>query len=190
VYITFHAEPEYSGTAGAFGNAADYRAAYRRIVDRFRAQGVTNVKWVPVLMAWTFARSGGNPGQFWPGDAYVDAVGVDGYNWFGCSGGAATWNSFGSIFQKAYSWIAGRRLPMMVVEWGAPEDRADPFRKANWLTEAATWIKSHPNIKVVEYFHARDINPSKNRDCDWTVDSSLWTRLAFHDLATDPYFNP
>ena len=190
LYLTFHAEPEYHGAAGAFGTAADYRAAYRRIVDRFRAQGVTNVRWVPVLMAWSFSRPSGNPGAFWPGDAYVDAVGVDGYNWFGCTGGRASWNSFESIFQRAYDWVAARRRPMMVVEWGTVEDPDDPLRKAQWFTDAAEWIQDHPNIKAVEYFHARDINPSKNRDCDWTIDSSVLSQVAFANLATDPYFNP
>ncbi|MGH2686900.1 MAG: hypothetical protein ACRDJP_15660, partial [Actinomycetota bacterium] len=191
VYLSFHAEPEYSGASGAFGDAEDFRAAWVHLVTRFEELGVTNVRWVLVLMGWTFnARSDRDPAAYWPGDDVVDAVGVDGYNWFGCSGGNQDWQTFRSIFQDPYDWIAARDKPMILGEWGSVEDPSNPAAKAEWIAAASTWIKAHPNVKVVSYFHSHDVNPSRNRDCDWTLDSSTPVMGAFRTMVTDPYFNP
>lgn len=56
---------------------ADYSAAYRRIVDRFRAKGVKNVAFV-----WhSFASTGSRKAMDWyPGDGYVDWVGISYFN--------------------------------------------------------------------------------------------------------------
>ena len=58
VYLTFHHEPE--DDLGTWGTAADYAAAFRRVVTVFRSRGVTNVAFVWTMMNWTFdPRSGG-----------------------------------------------------------------------------------------------------------------------------------
>lgn len=52
-------------------------AAWRHLVTVFRNQGVHNVKWL-----WTINRLGGKaelPQRWWPGDSYVDWIGIDGY---------------------------------------------------------------------------------------------------------------
>ena len=54
-------------------------AAFRHIVDVFRARGVPNVAFVWTMMAWTMNPSSGrNAMDYYPGDAYVDYVGADG----------------------------------------------------------------------------------------------------------------
>jgi len=63
------------GTDGS--SAATYIAAYRHIVSIFREEGVNNVTWL-----WDPNVSyGGSPklSTLYPGDAYVDWVGLDGY---------------------------------------------------------------------------------------------------------------
>jgi hypothetical protein len=191
VYLSFHAEPEFNGASGPFGTESDFRAVWRHLVTRFEELEVTNVNWVLVMMSWTFdPRSGRVPEAYWPGADVVDAVGVDGYNWYGCSGGNQPWTAFGSIFQAPHDWIAERGKPMVLGEWGSVEHPANPAAKAEWIAEAATWIKLHPNVKVVSYFHSHDVNPANNRDCDWTLDSSAQSMAAFRSMVADPYFNP
>ncbi len=60
---------------------ADWVAAWRHVVTVFRQQGATNVTWL-----WTMNRSVnrglsrmGPVADYWPGAAYVDWVGIDGY---------------------------------------------------------------------------------------------------------------
>lgn len=192
VYLAFHAEPEYNGTGGAFGTGADFRAAWRRIVNRFRARGVTNVSWVMVLMGWTYnPASHRNPADYYAGPTYVDAVGADAYNWYECrSAIKSQWLSFGSAFQAAYTWSVSKGKPLVAAEWGTVEDPEDPARKALWLRDAASWIQSHPNMKVVSYFHFDDENLAEGRDCDWTLDTSAASLLAFREVAAQAHFQP
>lgn len=69
------------------------------------------------------------PGSFdayYPGDAYVDWTGLDGYNY------GLAWRSFSTLFGPSYADIT--RLtskPLMVAEWGAGPERlitAGPVR--------------------------------------------------------------
>jgi hypothetical protein len=66
------------GTAGMHNTAAEYVAMWRHVWGIFHAVGVHNVIWV-----WSpnfLYRSGLNHlSSLYPGDRYVDAVGIDGY---------------------------------------------------------------------------------------------------------------
>lgn len=190
LYLAFHHEPE-TNKAGTMGTPADFAAAWRHIVTRFRALGVTNVKFVLTLTGWSFdPRSGRNPDSYWPGAGYVDAVGVDGYNHMSCiSGGAGQqWRSFGDIFAVPYAWVARKGVPMMIPEFGSVEDPASPGRKAAWLRDALVWLKAHRNVKAVSYFHVE--NFQNGRACRWLVDSSPASLTAFSDIARDPHLRP
>lgn len=57
--------------------AATWVAAWRHVVTVFRAAGATNVTWLLTLNI-AFPRSG-PVAAYWPGAAYVDWVGIDGY---------------------------------------------------------------------------------------------------------------
>jgi mannan endo-1,4-beta-mannosidase len=66
-------------------------AAWRRVVQVFRGQGADNVTWL-----WTISRvqDEGPARDYWPGAAYVNWVGIDGYytGWH---------DTFGSVFVRA-----------------------------------------------------------------------------------------
>ena len=90
IYFAFHHKPE--NDLSRFGSAQDYAAAFRHIVDVFRAEGVTNVAFVWNMMGWSFdSRSGVDVNAFYPGDDYVDFIAGDGYNRYPLSG---NWVSF------------------------------------------------------------------------------------------------
>jgi hypothetical protein len=58
ILMSYYHEPPDNFPSDA--NASDFRAAFRRMVQRFRAAGATNVSWGPVLSApWDFQTSGG-----------------------------------------------------------------------------------------------------------------------------------
>ena len=66
---------------------AKFRAAWIHTWTLFQQEGATNVEWV-----WC-PNNGNYPYKgFYPGDRYVDWVGVDGYNWT-----RAPWLSFAQI---------------------------------------------------------------------------------------------
>ncbi len=84
VFFSFNHEPEDdkdTATEKKAGTPAEFVAAFQHIHDRFEAAGVTNVSYVPILMASSI--KSGNGDLYYPGADFVDFVGVDGYNWYG-----------------------------------------------------------------------------------------------------------
>lgn len=159
---------------------ASFVAAWRHIHELFAAAGATNViwAWCPNAAAFT---SGKAP-PYYPGDAYVDWICADGYNWAPGRPGDS-WQSFADIFADFYAWAAPRGKPLMVAEFGAQE-RA-PGEKARWIADAQRAVKERfPRIAALVYFN-------EDRDgYDWRVETSPSAEAAFRDLARDPYFSP
>ncbi len=85
----------WSGSA----TASTYVAAWRHIVSLFRADGVTNVQWV-----WSPNVQEGSKypiSPYFPGDEWIDYVGLDGYNWG--TNNQGTWQSAQDVFAASYS---------------------------------------------------------------------------------------
>jgi len=160
------------------GAPADYIAAWRHIVDVFRARGATNVQWVWCPNASAFGD--GEAQAFYPGEEYVDWVCADGYNW--APGRVEDdWRSFEDIFASFYAWASQQNKKIMVGEFGVQERSGDD--KARWVEDARTTLKTKfPLIKAVVYFNA-------NADYDWRMNSSPSASQAFKDMANDPWFN-
>lgn len=81
--FAFNHEPEASGNTSR-GTAEDFKRAWRRVVDIFRQQGVTNVDYTLQMTDWSYRTSTTDVrhvSRWYPGDAYVDILGADAYNW-------------------------------------------------------------------------------------------------------------
>jgi hypothetical protein len=180
LFFVFHHEPEGEG------DPADYVAAYKHIHDRFVADGVTNVSYGWVLMDYTFRIGPAAADQWYPGSSYVDIIGSDQYNWYTCPGHEAPWNDFQSLAQPFYDYGVSKGKPMMLGEWAAREDTADSGRKADWITAAASTLKSWPEVKVVAWYE----NGAGGDVCLLDVDTSQSATRAFTNMGADPYFNP
>jgi Glycosyl hydrolase family 26 len=154
------------------GSPASFIAAWRRIHGIFDRAGVTNVSWVWCPNAWGF-NTGVAP-KFYPGDAYVDWICADGYNWSPGRRGDQ-WRSFEWTFQAFYDWGSARGKPLMIGEFGAQERK--PGEKAQWLRDAATTLRTKfTAIRAVVYFDVK-------KRYDWRLDSSASTAGAFRSLA-------
>jgi hypothetical protein len=131
--------PDIGGTAkirAAAGTRAEYVAAYRHIVDRFRARGVTNVVWAWTMSGWTAtdASKAWSLQQLWPGPGYVNVIMWDPYNH-----SATNWRSFGQMIAPFYNSIRGglldpvdttaKKLPLGLAEYGCIADS----RRPAWL---------------------------------------------------------
>jgi len=163
---------------------AQFIQAWRYVHDIFVAQGATNVEWVWSPNAFNFAT--GKSQTFFPGDAYVDWIGADGYNWAPGKAGAS-WNPFKNVFASFYSWAAPKPQPLMIGETGVQERGAG--EKAQWITDMGNTIKnSYPEIKALVYFDAY-ATANFGGWYDFRVDTSASSYAAFRTLAQDPYFN-
>ena len=87
MYFIFNHEPE-AGASDSNGSAQEFIAAWRQVITIFRDQGVTNAKYVWTMTDYAFWRTDGGRADLWyPGDAYVDAIASDSYNWSNCRPG-------------------------------------------------------------------------------------------------------
>jgi hypothetical protein len=143
--------------------------AWRHVHDLFTAQGVTNVTWV-----WSpnIEYSTSTPlSELYPGDAYVDWVAMDGYNW-GNVGAWHTWEAFSALFQQTYNdLLAITAKPMMIAETASTEQAGN---KASWISDAYTTQIPHyfPRIKAVIWFNV-------DKETDWRIESSPAAQNAF-----------
>ncbi|WP_309135523.1 PKD domain-containing protein [Cellulomonas sp.] len=183
VYVTLHHEAD---TAGAtYGTAAEYVAAWRRYVEVFRAEGVTNVLWTWVPTTGALMRPTTDPTAkgFYPGDDVVDRVGTDAYNWFGCkSGNTAEWRSLQHVTEglRAFAWNHGKKA--VLAEWGSVEDPAQPGRRAAWLRDAFDLFASWGDLEAVAYFDTVGT-------CDWRLGTGLAAQT-YRELAAGAALHP
>lgn len=169
-----------SNSAGQTDGPAKYVAAWRHIHDIFVARGATNAVWVWAPNATSVPVAAWNTWQsYYPGDAYVDWVGVSSYNW-GNLRSWSTWHSMTATVQGLYS-VYSQRKPMMITETASTESGGD---KAAWIADARVTVpRDFPSIAAVVWF-------DENKETNWRIDSSSAALAAFVGLAKDPVFNP
>lgn len=139
----------------------EYIAAWRRVVDRFRAAGADNVLWVwsphVAYQYWEL---------YYPGDAYVDwtATGVLNY------GPIAQWSSWWSIaeiFGTRYAELEKFGKPLMLAEFGSLKVGGD---RAAWYRDALTALPTrYPAVKAVLFFEVGRDQTVTYQTLDWTV---------------------
>jgi beta-mannanase len=164
----------------AAGGAAKYIAAYRHVHDLFVADGATNVVWVWCPLVTDVPNESWNHWtNYYPGDAYVDWVGLDAYNW-GTSSSCCTWQTFAELSTSLYGDYAGKK-PLIIPETASAEFGGN---KAAWITDFRQQLKTNfTAIKAVVWF---DIN----KETDWRIASSPATLAAYKAMALDPFFRP
>ena len=150
--------PDLGGTnriAAAAGSRAEWAAAHRYIVDRFRARGVANVVWAWTVSGWAVDDRSTWAGyqELWPGQGYVDLVLWDPYN-----RDPGRWRSPSEIIAPFYDAVraglldpvdrTAARLPLGLAEYGVVDD---PRREA-WLRSVPEALEDRPQIVYANYF--------------------------------------
>ena len=162
MFLALHHEPENDVNPNGGGmTAKDFAAMYRHTVKRLRADGVTNVVFVMVYMAYEPWCVQPWFTDLWPGDDAVDWVGMDPYL-FAKPGGYGH-GDFAYLVNRTsdprkwpgfYTWVTRTHgnKPLMVAEWGVYEYPADPEQKAWIFSTVAEQIGQFPRIKALVYF--------------------------------------
>ncbi len=143
----------YPWQANGNGNTpADYKRAFRHVHRIFDAHGATNVSWV----FSTDTLAGGQPTslaemkRYYPGNQYVDWVGLSGFNW-GPESPWTTERGFRDTFAPSVDQIEGFHKPVMLSEIGSSIHSDD---QAAWLRTALSDIRRMPAVKAVVWFDA------------------------------------
>jgi hypothetical protein len=164
----------YPWSLGVDGNSAsDYINAYRHVVRIFRSENANNVKHV-------WAPNTGTFGSLFPGNDYIDFLGLDGYNW-----GAKfnTWESFEQVFDSSYRSITKlSRKPLLITEFGANQHGGD---KPAWIRHglSRSVLERYPQIRALIIFD------KYYDDADWRVSSSDASESALRSALNDSVFD-
>jgi hypothetical protein len=167
----------YAWSAAGNNNDNDaYVAAWKRLHRIFAEQKATNVSWVwspnwnsrPVEAWNTFA-------ALYPGDEYVDWVGVSGYNLHR--------ETPDTLFAPIYRAYAATK-PLLITEVGAV-DRGGRT-KADWITLFARWVEAHPGVGGVAWF---DTDTHPGSDEKWRIDTDAESLAAYRAMAASARFS-
>ncbi len=144
---------------GPHNNAPqDFIAAWQHVHDIFQKQGAKNVIWIwSPHPAYTFA-------EFYPGDAFVDYVGVGVLN-YGSIAAWSQWWSFKDIFGKCYDSLQQYKKPIMITEFGS---LAVGGNRARWYANALDSMpQRYPLVKAIVFFHFSKDNTTTQQTLNW-----------------------
>ena len=136
--------------------------AWRHVRDLF--QGVSNVRFVFTVNSDSVPDTAANSiASYYPGDAYVDDVAVDGFN-FG-----SPWYSFDSILRAPLTQLATYKKPIYILSMAS----AQGPEKAAWITDAFTvQLPKYPGVVGWVWFN-------QNKEQNWLVSSDPASLAAF-----------
>ena len=168
----------WSGTANG-NRPAEYIPAWRRIRNIFKIVGANNA-----IFVWAPNRDGSQSSakatydKYYPGNAYVDMIGLNGYNWgtmYNTPTWTSRWQSFTEVFGHSYSVYARRTNKNMMISEMASTEKGGS--KAAWIKDAFSQIKyNYPRIKQATWFNI-------NKETDWRVNNSSINLNAFKTYA-------
>ena len=194
-FLALHHEPENDvrTTVSSGMTAKDYAAMYRYVITRLRANGVTDAVNVIAYMGnekW-MAQSWWK--DIYPGDAYVDWIGLDSY--VSVEPGYYHYGDMGDLLDRQptgggpgwYDWAVSNHptKPIMVAEWGMYHRRAVVTDKAAAFTTVVPELRAHPAVKAIVYF---DTASDDEGDRDISVNSLASSLAAYRKVAADPMF--
>jgi len=169
---------------GVNGNTpGQYVAAWRHVHDIFTSVGATNVSWVWCPNVDLFGTL--TPlGELYPGDAYVDWTGLDGFNW-GQRRGSPGWQRFNQVFHRTYKRIVTRvapHKPMMLAEVASSDTGGS---KPHWIKNMFALVRhSYRKVRAVIWYDVDD------RGTNWPIERRKQDGNAFRAAVKPHAFRP
>lgn len=154
-----------------------YKNVWRYIYQIFQDNGVDNVLWV-----WN-PHSPSKPDFQWnhylmyyPGDEYVDIIGLTGYN-NGTYYPGEKWRSFDEIYRHTYDeYRHNFRKPLMITEFGSSSIGGD---KPAWIHDMFKVLPEYDRIKLFVWWSSTDYDEKGNAARIYLLDENDATTAAF-----------
>lgn len=165
---------EMNGDWFAWGEQPEaFQQAWRRIHRMIRQEGgAHNVQFLfSPNVVWKGASDLIAPELYYPGDAYVDLLGLDGYNFGDHHDQWHGWSTYAEVFEASLKIMSRWKKPLLIAEMGCA---ADP-RRAAWLEDFFQRFRDDPRITGFIYFNHFD--PHK-AEPDWRLDADPETLAA------------
>lgn len=137
-----------------------YKGVWRRIYDIFEEENVTNCIWIFNPNDNNYPPSEWNNFiAYYPGDKYVQMIGVTGYNTgtYYAEKYGERWRTFKEIYDGIDSKYLKyfKDFPWIITEFASSSYGGD---KAKWITDMFEDLKNHKNIKAAVWFSEADYN--------------------------------
>lgn len=157
-----------------------FRDAYRRVIELFRKEGLTEVTWVFHVDTAKSPHASWNQAEYYyPGDEYIDWIGL---SVFGAQLPTHEWIEFLPKLKAFWPEIASiaKRKPVIISEFAVIEDKRNPNRKAQWIQRALRTIETglYP-IKGITYWNSPG----------WLEDGSADFRITSSQQALNTFTN-
>jgi len=137
----------------------DFILAWQHVHQIFELEKATNIIWV-----WSPHPSYEKFDAYYPGDKYVDYVGLGVLN-FGTSVTWSKWWSFKDLFGKDYPKLSKFNKPIMIAEFGSLNVGGN---RAEWFADALRDLpKKYPLIKSIVFFHYPADETLTNKKVSW-----------------------
>ena len=134
-------------------------AAWRHIVSVFRSQGAGNVTWLWTVNVLGVPDRIPEPSPWWPGNSYVNWVGIDGYYWNSTM-------DFASVFGPTIGAV--RELthdPILIAETGAEPSAGQSAKITNLFAGVSTF-----GLLGFVYFDDNDFSAATSgRPANWRL---------------------
>ncbi|MDX6679634.1 MAG: hypothetical protein QOE31_3686 [Solirubrobacteraceae bacterium] len=148
----------YPWSGATNGNTpAQFVDAWRHMVDIFHRTGASNVHfvWSPNNID---VPASNRMESYYPGDAYVDVLAVDGYNWGASTPQFGGWQTFSQVFMPAYNRLrALGPQPIWIAEVATTDDGGD---KAAWIRDMFARAAGMDRLEAIVWFN-------ENKERDW-----------------------
>jgi hypothetical protein len=153
--------PEMNGYWWAYsGPPEPFKQAFRRMRQIFEAE-LKNRGASLSAISWVFAPNGwSQPGKefenYYPGGDVVDIVSINGYNFGGCPGPKAVWDTFDAALKPYLDRLPAMApgKPIFIAETGTVEVPANGQGDKNqWLRELFTKVAAYPRFRGVVYLN-------------------------------------
>jgi len=157
------------GVGNNGNNDQNERQFWRHVVQKFRDAGATNVSWIwaPNVEPWNALYS---YAQLYPGNDYVDYVGLDGYNW-GTSQSWSEWQSFREVYESSYNkLIQVSSKPVLLMEVASAEAGGS---KPDWIRDMIQSL-DHGFNRIVGFTWF-----NINKETDWRINSTQASQDSF-----------
>ncbi|HEX5592386.1 MAG TPA: glycosyl hydrolase [Solirubrobacterales bacterium] len=158
---------------GVNGNQpGEFVTSWRHVHDIFKEVGATNVTWVWCPNVDYYGAT--SLASVYPGDAYVDWTGLDGYNRGTNPVAPEGWKSFSQVYRSSYNAIAGSIAPSKPLMVGEVASSEIGGSKSAWIKDMLTRVPTEfPKIRALLYFDKYDSS------MDWPLETSTGAVSAF-----------
>jgi hypothetical protein len=164
--------------------AKEFKAAWRHIWNVFNGLGAKNVIWI-----WSPHPAYGFFDLYYPGEKYVDYVGVSVLN-YGTVASWSQWWSFDEIFGKHYKELSKFNKPIMFTEFGCLNVGGS---RSKWFQQAIASIPvNYPKVKALLFFHYSNDKTTTQQPLNWYIknDSAVINVLISELKKWPDFLNP